>query len=209
MIEGQSLYYKYPDGNVIQFPDFTFEQGSQWLIIGPSGSGKTTLLQLLAGLRKPTQGALSMNGKRIDQYSSNELDQHRGSQIGIVFQKGHFVESLTVGDNLLLAQYLAGKPQDYIFCQNMLTSLGLEDKWGKKLSSLSQGERQRISLARALVKKPKVLLADEPSSALDDQNTEKVIELIKSQAKEVGATLIIVTHDQRLKDNFQHKIELT
>jgi len=209
MIEGQSLYYQYPDGNGISFPDFSFEQGSQWLIIGPSGSGKTTLLQLLAGLRKPTNGSLRMHGKRIDQYSAAELDKHRGSEIGIVFQKGQFVNSLSVGDNLLLAQYLGGKKQDEKLCMDMIASLGLKDKWRKKMSSLSQGERQRISLARALVKSPRVLLADEPSSALDDENTERVVELIKSQAKEVGATLIIVTHDQRLKDNFQHKIELT
>ncbi len=209
MIEGQSLHYQYPDGKSIQFPDFSFQQGSQWLILGPSGSGKTTLLQLLAGLRKPSKGSLSMNGKRIDNYSAAELDKHRGAEIGIVFQKGQFVNSLSVGDNLLLAQYLGGKKQDVKLCKAMITSLGLEDKWGKKLSTLSQGERQRISLARALVKNPKVILADEPSSALDDENTKKVVELIKAQATEVGATLIIVTHDQRLKDNFQHKIELS
>ena len=178
-------------------------------ICGGSGSGKTTLLQLLAGLRKPSKGSLSMHGKRIDQYSASELDSHRGAEIGIVFQKGQFVNALSVGENLLLSQCLGGKKQDAKLCRDMIASLGLADKWGKKLRSLSQGERQRISLARALVKSPKVILADEPSSALDDENTEKVVELIKTHAKKVGATLIIVTHDQRLKDNFQHKIELT
>ncbi len=209
MISGQSLYYRYPDGKGIEFPDFSFSQGSQWLILGPSGSGKTTLLQLLAGLRKPTKGTLTVDNKNITKFSGTELDAFRGGHIGLVFQKDYFVESLTVGDNLLLSQYLAKKEQSKKDCRAILDRLNLADKWGKKMSALSQGERQRISLARALVKSPKVLLADEPSSALDDGNTERVIELMKSQAAEIGASLIIVTHDQRLKDNFQAKIELT
>ena len=209
MIQGQNLSYAYPSGQRIEFPDFKFEQGSQWLILGPSGSGKTTLLQLLAGLRKPAGGLLKMNDKRLDQMNNRTLDEYRGAQIGIVFQKPHFVASLSIGDNLLLAQYLAGKKQDATACKEVLSALGLADKWQRKPSELSQGERQRVSLARALCKGPSVLLADEPSSALDDGNTERVVELMKSQAKKAGATLILVTHDQRLKDNFSQKIELS
>jgi len=102
-----------------------------------------------------------------------------------------------------LLQLLAGLRQP------ILKALGLDEKWNRKPSQLSQGERQRVSLARALAKKPKVILADEPTAALDDLNTNKVIELLKAQAKSVGATLIIVTHDQRLKSNFSKKIELS
>jgi len=209
MIHGQGLVYKYPGGNSISFPDFQIDAGSQWLVLGPSGSGKTTLLQLLAGLRKPHEGTIAVHKKALEKLSSSELDQYRGKEIGIVFQKAHFVESISVGENILLSQNLSGNGINGSKGNEILTALGLEEKWNKKPSQLSQGERQRVSLARALAKQPKVILADEPTAALDDANTDRVIELLKAQAKNVGATLIIVTHDQRLKSNFSQKIELS
>ncbi|NNE30426.1 MAG: ATP-binding cassette domain-containing protein [Saprospiraceae bacterium] len=208
MIQGKGLSYSYSKDSPIQFPDFTFDQGSQWLIIGPSGSGKSTLLQILAGLRKSPKGDLVIDGKNLGDLSNSELDKYRGQKIGIVFQKAHFVESITVMDNLLLSQKLAGQTLNRSRCDEMLSHLGLEQKATKLPGQLSQGERQRVALARALVKNPAVLLADEPSSALDDTNTQKLIALIKKEAKEVNATLIIVTHDHRLKEAFSNKIEL-
>lgn len=208
MIQGKGLKYSYGGGTAIDFPNFDFEQGSQWLILGKSGSGKTTLLQILAGLRKPASGSISIQGQSLGSLSNKALDDYRGKQIGIVFQKAHFVESISVLDNLLLAQYLAGQKQDKNRCAELLERLGLVEKQHRLPAKLSQGERQRVSLARALVKSPAVLLADEPSSALDDGNTQRLVELLQQEAKTANATLIIVTHDQRLKNIFPHKIEL-
>jgi len=209
MIQGKGLTYSYSGGSAINFPDFSFEQGSQWLILGQSGSGKTTLLQLLAGLRKPAKGSIQMDGVALEGLSGAALDRHRGQKIGLVFQKAHFVNSITVLDNLLLSGSLAKQSTNKHRCLELLERLGLKDKAHKLPSALSQGERQRVSLARALVKSPKVLLADEPSSALDDLNTKRVVELLQQEAKTANATLIIVTHDQRLKDIFSQKIILS
>ena len=209
MIQGKDLKYSYGGGTAIDFPNFDFEQGSQWLILGKSGSGKTTLLQILAGLRKPASGSISIKGQSLGALSNKALNNYRGKQIGIVFQKAHFVESISVLDNLLLAQYLAGQKQDKKRCAELLNRLGLVEKQHRLPAKLSQGERQRVSIARALVKSPAVLLADEPSSALDDGNTQRLVELLQQEAKNANATLIIVTHDQRLKNIFPQKIELT
>lgn len=209
MIEGQGLEYAYQGGSAMKFPDFKFDQGSQWLVLGKSGSGKSTLLQILAGLRIPSSGSIAIDGQQLKNLNAKDLDNYRGQKIGIVFQKAHFVESISILENLLLAQYLSGKEQNKKRCLELLGRLGLQEKANRLPSQLSQGERQRVSLARALAKSPKVLLADEPSSALDDANTDSVIQLLQKEAKQADATLIIVTHDQRLKNIFSHKIELT
>lgn len=208
MLQTTALSYSYDNQNTINFPDINCQKGEHWLLLGQSGTGKTTLLHLLGGLRKAQQGEVSVAGQSLKQLSADQLDAFRGQNIGIVFQQSHFVASLTVEQNLLLTQYLAGKKQDKQRVTELLGNLNLKHKLKSKPSELSQGEQQRVAIARALVNQPKVILADEPTSALDDENCNEVIKLLEAQANAVDAALLIVTHDQRLKDYFKNQINL-
>lgn len=208
MLSTKNLTYTYPGKPTLSFPDIRCDKGSQWLLLGQSGSGKTTLLHLLGGLRQPKAGTILINGQNIGGLSTAALDQFRGKNIGIVFQQSHFVKSLSVGQNLQLAQTLAGKPVDYRRIRELLERLHIGDKIDDKTNRLSQGEQQRVAIARALVNSPAIILADEPTSALDDQNCKEVIALLEEQAKAEGATLLIVTHDNRLTSFFDNRIVL-
>ena len=202
-----SFYYKSSTG-IMRFPDIHCQSGEHWLLLGQSGSGKTTLLNLLGGLLQPQKGVVKVGDTEIQNLKPAALDQFRGKNIGIIFQKPHFVGALTVEENLQIAQYLANEKQDKNRIQSLLASLNLGHKLYAKTSELSEGEKQRVSIARALVNRPEIILADEPTSALDDKNCEEVVKLLETQAKEQNATLLIVTHDNRLKDHFKNQINL-
>ena len=195
-------------GTPLQFPNFTCQSGEHWLLLGQSGSGKTTLLHLLAGLRSPLTGTVSINGTAINELKGTALDQFRGREIGIVFQQAHFVRALTFRENLALSRKLAGLAPAPEKISELLERLNIAHKQDSLPSALSVGEQQRAAIARALVNEPSLILADEPTSALDDENTEQVVDLLKSQAKAANATLLIVTHDNRLKSIFEQRIEL-
>ncbi|MEM1216560.1 MAG: ABC transporter ATP-binding protein, partial [Bacteroidota bacterium] len=192
----------------LRFPDLNCGRGEQWLLLGQSGSGKTTLLQLLAGLRTPTAGSVQVNETVLGKLSKQALDQFRGQHIGIVFQQSHFVRALSVRENLRLAQQLAGVPIDDERIETLLKQLNLPHKIDASPLALSVGEQQRVAIARALVNRPTVLLADEPTSALDDHNTEQVVQLLREQAEAAQATLLVVTHDNRLTSTFDQHIQL-
>lgn len=208
MLETSNLQYAYAGAQSLQFPDLKANKGEHWLIIGQSGCGKTTLLHLLAGLLTPKEGKIVIRDTDITQLSGAKLDKFRGQHIGVVFQKPHFVKSLNVEENLNLAQYLAGVTQDKQRVSQMLQRLNLAHKQTARTDELSEGEKQRVAIARALLNQPAIILADEPTSALDDKNCDEVIQLLKSEAEEQQSTLFIVTHDQRLKDQFEHRIVL-
>ncbi|MEZ4886058.1 MAG: ABC transporter ATP-binding protein [Chitinophagales bacterium] len=208
MLKTSSLQFEYDTRNHFQFPDIEANKSTHLLIIGGSGKGKTTFLHLIAGLLRPTSGKIEVGDTDLTQLSTRQLDKFRGKHIGIVFQKSHFVTSLNVKDNLLLAQYLAGESQDIERVKHLLKRLHLSSKLNNKTSELSQGEQQRVAIARALLNRPAIILADEPTAALDDANCFEVIDLLKEQASEANATLIIVTHDQRLKEVFSEQIEI-
>ncbi|MEM7368285.1 MAG: ATP-binding cassette domain-containing protein [Bacteroidota bacterium] len=200
MLVSRNLTFSYTPSVAFQFPDIHCEAGQSLLVLGNSGKGKTTLLHLLAGLLRPNTGSIHIGEVDLANLGEKELDRFRGRNIGIVFQQSHFVDALNVMDNLLLGQYLAGVPQNKSRAQSLLAHLGVEERTHHKAWKLSVGEAQRVAIARAVMNQPKVLLADEPTSALDDQSTEKVIDLLEEQARQANASLIIVTHDQRLKD---------
>lgn len=208
MIAVQGLDHSYDSNTHIKFPDFKLEKGEKMLLLGQSGCGKTTLLHLLGGLLPTQNGDVKIGDTSLKGLSISKLDKFRGKHIGIIFQKPHFVKSLTVMENLVLTQKLASVKVDKSAIQQLLQKLNIGDKANKKTNNLSQGEQQRVAIARALVNQPDVILADEPTSALDDNNTNEVIELLEQQAKDNNATLIIVTHDTRLKERFQNRIEL-
>lgn len=208
MLQTQNLSYAYKGQAPIEFPNLQCDKGEHWLILGQSGSGKTTFLHLLGGLLTPLNGSIQVSDTGLHNLKGSKLDHFRGRNIGIVFQKAHFVNSLNVLENLLLSQQLAGLKPSREEVQEILENLSIADKIYKKINQLSVGEQQRVAIARALVKKPALILADEPTSALDDENSARVIELLETQAKSVNATLLIVTHDQRLKDHFEKKIIL-
>lgn len=209
MLSTQELTYAYANGPAIHFPDIHCKRGEHWLLLGQSGSGKTTLLHLLGGLLSPLSGRIKIEDTDITQLSGASLDRFRGRHIGIIFQRSHFVNALTVAENLALAQQLAGLATDKKRINELLERLQIADKAGRKPDQLSVGEQQRVAIARAIVNRPDVILADEPTSALDDQNCERVLHLLTEQARAVNATLLIVTHDGRLKDDIKNQIELS
>jgi putative ABC transport system ATP-binding protein len=202
----QSLQFAHPGQPMLVFPDITLSSGESLLILGKSGSGKTTLLNLLSGLLKPASGQVMLDGIVFSDLSGQKLDLFRGQHIGIVFQKPHLIAALNVKQNLELAHFF-GKKQGQNLDQ-LLRDLGIEKKAKSAVMTLSEGEAQRVSIARALANSPKLILADEPTSSLDDGNTEKVVNLLKNQASKIGAALIIVTHDQRVKAHVSQFIEV-
>ena len=206
MLETKNLRFKYDDDSVLSFPDIKTSK-ENLLILGASGVGKTTFLHLLSGLLKPLEGEIDLIGTTISKLTMTEMDRFRGKNIGIVFQKPHFINSLTVKENLQLAQYIS-KKIDKTRINSLLESLGIEDKANKKTLNLSQGEKQRVAIALAIVNSPKLILADEPTSSLDDLNCDKVINLLKNQAAKYKAKLIIITHDYRLKKHFKNTLSL-
>jgi len=208
MVKINGLTYNYSSEVQLKFPDFSLSKGEQALILGQSGCGKTTLLHLLSGLLKPNSGDVDVENENISKMSGAALDKFRGANIGIVFQTPHFIEALTVKENLTLTQTLAGKSKDVDKVKSLLVDLGIESKFNSKLNALSVGEKQRVSIARALVNSPALILADEPTSALDDKNCDAVLKLVREQAKKHNSTLLIVTHDNRLKNQFDKRIEL-
>jgi putative ABC transport system ATP-binding protein len=204
----QDLRHAYDGVDVLDVAAWRVEQGAHWLVIGPSGSGKTTLLHVLAGILKPVAGSVSVAGQDFAALRPAELDRFRGQHIGIVLQRLHLISSLTVMNNLLLAQYLASLPQDRTRAQEVLASLDLAGKAGAYPHELSFGQAQRVAVARAVVNRPKLLLADEPTSNLDDARCAQTYGLLESQAHACGATLVVATHDQRIKARMPHHFEL-
>lgn len=178
--------------------DVTAARGEHSLLLGPSGSGKTTLINIVAGLLTPDAGEVRIAGEAMAG-SPAARDDLRRRRIGIIFQTLRLVEALSVTANLKLAQRLAGQPQDMGEITRLLTEVGLAHRVDARPRALSQGEAQRAAVARALVARPDLLIADEPTSALDDGNAERVAKLLIETADAHGSTLLIATHDTRLK----------
>ncbi|WP_231459590.1 ABC transporter ATP-binding protein [Pedobacter sp. Leaf132] len=201
MINLNSISHQYPKGQVIKFPDWNIEYKEQWLLMGVSGSGKSTLLNIISGLLRPTQGDVKFDDVNLYGLSAKRMDKFRGQKIGIVFQRPHLIRSLTVIENLEIAASMAGCKFDKQRIKLILNDLGLNEKQSSYPEELSQGQLQRVSVARALVNKPSLLIADEPTSSLDDKNTIQVLEMLTNQAQNNGAALIIATHDQRVRNH--------
>jgi putative ABC transport system ATP-binding protein len=208
VIAVRGLVHRYGAVQALRLPDWQVEQGQRWLVLGRSGCGKSTLLHVLAGLVRPSEGQVSVFDSDLLALKGNELDRWRGANVGIVLQALHLVKHLSVGDNLRLAQYLARLPQDDARIADTLAALGIADKAARKPTQLSQGEQQRVAIARAVVNRPRLLLADEPTANLDDDAAASVVELLSEQAARTSATLVVATHDARVKGRFAERLEL-
>ncbi|MEQ9297010.1 MAG: ATP-binding cassette domain-containing protein [Cyclobacteriaceae bacterium] len=208
MVRIKGLSYQYTGAQPVAYPDWEVAQGDHSLILGGSGCGKTTLLHLLAGLLKSQQGELLVAGTSLPQLGGVKLDSFRGKNIGLIFQKPHLINTLSVKDNLKLAQYLAHLPQDHKRISDVLSALDIAGKANAKVYELSQGQQQRVAIARAVLNKPKVVMADEPTASLDDKNAFGVLDILEQQASDNQASLIIATHDQRIKDRIKTQLTL-
>ena len=175
--------------------NFTLEEGKFVVILGPSGAGKSTLLNLLGGLDSPTSGSIRVNGKDISTLTGNELADYRASTVGFVFQFYNLIPTLTVYENVALVREISKNASDP---KKMLAEVGLTDHLYNFPSELSGGEQQRVSIARALAKNPKILLCDEPTGALDSETGVLVLKLLLSMARNYGKTIVIVTHNQNI-----------
>ncbi len=175
--------------------NLSLDEGNFVVVLGPSGAGKSTLLNLLGGLDSPTEGTIKVDGKDISALTNNQLAEYRASTVGFVFQFYNLIPTLTVKENVELVKEIA---PNALPAEKIIDEVGLLDHINNFPVELSGGEQQRVSIARALAKNPKILLCDEPTGALDSQTGVMVLKLLLKMAKEYGKTIIIVTHNQNI-----------
>lgn len=181
--------------NALSNVNLEVEEGKVVVILGPSGAGKSTLLNLIGGLDNPTSGEILIDNENIEKYSDDELAVYRANKVGFVFQFYNLIPTLTIHENVALVKEISTNP---LSANAMLNEVGLLDHAKKFPSELSGGEQQRVSIARALAKNPKILLCDEPTGALDSKTGVLVLKLLLKMAKEYKKTVIIVTHNQNI-----------
>jgi len=204
----RGLRHDYAGRTVLAIDAWDVPQGEACVVLGHSGSGKSTLLALIAGLLTPTSGTVSVAGREMAALSPAERDRFRARHVGLVLQTLHLIGVLSVGENLRVARELAGLPEDVQAVEATLEMLGIAALAGRRAAGLSVGEAQRVAIARALVNRPQLILADEPTAALDDDNCEKAVRLLRDQAAACGATLVVATHYQRVKPHFARSLAL-
>lgn len=207
-VQVQDLRFAYTDVDVIAIERFELAEKSSCAIIGPSGSGKSTFVHLLAGLLVASQGSVRIFDQELGALSEAERDRFRGRHIGFIFQQFHLFPALTVLDNLLLAQRLARGERDPDKAHELLARLNVDSLARRKPSELSQGQAQRVAVARALAHAPKLIIADEPTSALDEVNAVQTLDLLCELTDSIDAALVVVTHDQRVLGRLEHEFEL-
>jgi putative ABC transport system ATP-binding protein len=172
--------------------------GQSLAVVGPSGSGKTSLLMVMAGLERATRGRVHVAGHDFSALGEDDLARARGKDIGIVFQAFHLVPTMTALENVALPLEFARRPDAFDVARDMLSEVGLGHRLDHVPAQLSGGEQQRVAVARALAPKPKLILADEPTGNLDGRTGQQVVEILFGLQKRRGATLVLITHDERL-----------
>lgn len=196
MINAQNIYKSFNNGTVqvLKGVSLEIEDGDFAVILGASGSGKSTLMSVLSGLEKADSGSVVFDGKNITEFNDKQLTEFRREYTGFIFQQYYLLSHLNVENNVKLGADLA-KNKDYL---EIIKAVGLEEKLKRKPSELSGGEQQRVCIARALAKKPRVLFLDEPTGALDEQTGREVLDFILKLKKEQGFTMIMVTHNENI-----------
>jgi putative ABC transport system ATP-binding protein len=208
LLSVRGLRREYDGRTVLSVDEWDVPQGEASLVMGPSGSGKSTLLAIIAGLLSATAGTVRIGEAEVTALGAAERDRFRARHIGLVPQTLHLINVLTVRENLGLARDLAGLPADPATLDAALSSLGIAALSSRRAAQLSVGEAQRTAIARAVVNRPSLILADEPTAALDDANCERAVDLLRSQASACGATLVVATHDRRLLAHFPRTLAL-
>jgi putative ABC transport system ATP-binding protein len=209
--------YLAPDGSsvpVIEIPSLRIEDGEQVALIGTSGSGKTTLLHLIAGILAPDRGQIlfeGSNGTKVDlaQLSEPQRDIFRGRHIGYIFQTHHLLLGFTALENVLLGMSFTGRSPDRAWAKHLLNEVGLSDRLNYRPQKLSVGQQQRVAVARALANRPQLVLADEPTGALDAANAKQVLQLIRGLCREANAALLLVTHDLDIAGQLPRRLVLS
>ena len=194
--------------HALQDVSLAFEQGSFTAITGKSGSGKSTLLHLLSGLDRPTSGQVIYQGKNLFSYNDNQLSVLRRRRFGFVFQSYNLVRELTAQENILLPVMLDGRKPGEAHIGHLIELLGIEDRLSHLPGAMSGGQQQRVCIARALSNKPAILFADEPTGNLDGKTGREVLSLMRTVGKELGITLIMVTHDLGVAEQAERVIRL-
>ncbi|MDA1050147.1 MAG: ABC transporter ATP-binding protein [Planctomycetota bacterium] len=213
MIEISDLEFQYGDaGFRLCIPRLSIGQGEKVAIVGPSGSGKTTLLMLLAGVQVASRGTIRVADSIVSSLSDADRRRFRIANIGFVFQEFELIEYLSAGENILLPylinRYLKLDASVHEFAGDLAKSMGLSDKLARFPGRLSQGERQRVAICRAMITSPDVVLADEATGSLDPNTAKSMLDLLISRADARGATVLFVTHDHSLLDRFDRTIDL-
>ncbi len=206
MISTRQLAYRYANGPALCFDDMDVPQGGVVLLRGASGSGKSTWLALAAGLLSPSGGDIWVAGQSLKALGKVASDAWRAKNVGFLPQQLHLSAALTVHDNLAMAQWAAGQPEDALRITEALTALDVNPLAGRKPAQLSGGQAQRVALARAVLLQPRVILADEPTASLDDASAAASLALLRATAQRAGATLVIATHDSRVQSLFNDEI---
>lgn len=208
LIALKDLRHEIAGRTVLDLPSFAADRGEHTLLIGPSGSGKTTLINAVTGLITPTAGTVTIDGEQMNALGAAARDRLRRRAIGVVFQTLRLIPALTVRQNLALAQTLAHGRTDQTIIDDLIGRVGLSHRADALPRQMSHGEGQRAAIARALATRPALLVADEPTSALDDANAQRICDLLLETASAQGATLLIATHDNRLRDRFDRVLAL-
>lgn len=213
MIEMQQLKFSYPQSKFrLSIPELLIQSAEKVAVIGPSGCGKTTLLNLISGILIPDQGTLISHGMNLKTLNDNQRRVYRISQIGFVFQEFELIEYLNVRENILLPYYINSTLQMDASVQerarDLATSIQIDQYFNSRIDQISQGERQRVAICRALLPQPQILLADEPTGNLDPINKRLIRDLLIEHTTRTKATLIMVTHDDRLLDQFERTIDI-
>lgn len=198
MIHTLGLAWQMSAGAVLRFPDVVVPAGGTLLLRGPSGSGKSTWLALVAGLRTPSAGRLTVAGVEVGDLAPAARDAWRARCIGFLPQKLLLSDALSVADNLALVYFAAGQPVDRVRMTQTLQALGVAALAARRPFTLSGGEAQRVALARALLLRPPLILADEPTASLDDAACADALTLLQARAQATGAALVVATHDARV-----------
>lgn len=208
VLHSRNLTYIYPSGATVAPPEVLLKSGQHALVLGPSGSGKSTLLGLWSGLLTPSTGSVQVGEVRVDELRGSARDRWRGGHVGFVYQSPRLIASQRVADNIELPRRLSAKPVSRAATLAAMNELGIGHLAERFPEACSLGERQRIGILRAVAHEPTLLLADEPTSALDRDNALAVARLLKERAERHGATLAVVTHDERLTELFGHTVRI-
>ncbi len=203
--------YVGPDGSIVPVIDveqFDVADGEQIALVGSSGSGKTTLLHLIAGILSPDSGNILFGDVDLTRLSEASRDVFRGRNIGYIFQTHHLLPGFTALENVLLGMTFGGSAHDPAWAKKLLNEVGLGERLHYKPEKLSVGQQQRVAIARALANRPKLVLADEPTGSLDATNAQQALDLIRKLCSEVGASLLLVSHDPHITQQMPRAVVL-